>query len=894
MSRRDGWTERLLAWAVADDEAAEGLLGDLREEFGGGPSRLRSPRHAAAVVGLALRYLGARVLASNRLASGDRLTREISFAIRSLVRARGYSALFVGTLALGLGAALTMFTVVESVVLRPLPYDDAGRLVRIQSAVPASRWFDRPWHLAKAQYLYLEREVSSLSDIGLYRLGAATVVRGDSDVPAERVSTATVNPAMFSTLRIAPALGRSFTAEESLEENAATAMISHRYWTRAFGRDPAVLGKPIVVNDERLDIVGVLPSRARLPEELRTASLDVDLWTPLYLSPVERPLNNHVWNSIGRLAPEADIASLNSELARLSATLPDIFPAVYSRQFMEDYGFTTVATVLRDDVIGNIKGTLWTIFGAVSLLLLVACFNCANLLLARTQRRARELGVRSALGAGRGALARQLLFEATVLCILAGIAAAGLAALGAEAFVATAPEGLPRLEGVSPSLVSLAFVATVAVIFAVLFGILPLIGRSDLTTSLGGGGRSTTASPRQATARQSLVVAQLAVSLVLLAGATLLLQSYRHLSNVDSGIEPEDVLTFQVHLQAEQYPDYGAAASFYRRATEALESRSGILAVGGVDNLPLTGGDGCTASYREGFQPSRDNPPPCAQVSLVTPGYFEAMGIPVRGEALSWAALDDERMEVVVSGAAARRFWGDQEPIGLRVSSYGAPLAPVRGVVGDVRGGGLREPVWDAIYLSIVPPGGSRSYWGVPRFLHFVVRTDGTDPSVMEATVRHVITAIDPRVPVTAVRPMTEIVVASTADDSFITLVMAVASALSLLLSALGVYAVISYIVQGRRGEIGVRLALGAERGQVRGLVVGQSLRLAVLGVAVGLALAVPVARVLRAFLFEVSPSDPLTLALASVALVAVAAVASFAPALRATRIDPVEALRSD
>ncbi len=894
MSQNNGWTERFLAWTVADDEAVEGLLGDVQEELGEGRSPLRTLRYKVVVLGLALRYLVPRLVGGGGGASGDGLVRDIRFALRSILRSRGYSALFVATLALGLGATLTVFTVLDSVVLRPLPYDEPEELIRIQSAVPGMGP-DTRWNLAKAQYLYLRDELTTVSAIGLYVLNVATVGGADGpDGQAERISVADVNADLFTALRITPALGRSFNAAESLDQAAATVMLSDGYWTRAFGGDPSIVGQTMLINGRSIEIVGVLPTSARLPEEVQNADLDVDLWTPIYVSPAERPVNSHQYRSVARLAPGSDVEALNAELRRLSERLPDAIPIAYSAQFMEQYGFFTMAEGLQDNVIGDITRTLWIVFGAVGLLLAVAAFNSANLALARAQRRSRELGVRAALGAGRGALGRQLILEATLLSLIAGVVAVALAYLGAQTLTALAPDGLPRVESVSLSPTSLGLAAALSLGVGLFFGMLPLMGRSNLTRVLGDGSRGMTVSRSHHAARQVLVVAQLAASLVLLAGATLLFQSYRNLSNVDTGIEPDDVLTFRVILPGDAYPDYAAAAAFYRQTITELEAQPTIRVAGAVSALPLSGFDGCSVSFPEGYQRSEGDPPPCLPSMLVSPGYFEAMGIPVRGQGPTWDAVEDQRLEVFVAEATARRFWGEEDGMGRGVSSWGTPHIPVQAVVGDVRGAGPREPAWDAVYMSMVPPGGVVRYWNVPRFFTFVVRTDGTDPALVAPIARQVVAGVDARVPLSDVQPMSEVVATMMARDSFIALLLGVASALSLLLSALGVYAVISYIVQGRRGEIGVRLALGAERGQVRGLVVGQSLRLAVRGGAVGLALAVPVARVLRSFLFEMSPSDPLTLALASVALVAVAAVASFAPALRATRIDPVEALRSD
>lgn len=894
MSRRERWTERLLRWAVADTEAAEGLLGDLEEEWmerrGRAPG---GPAYHLVLARLALGYLWARVRGGNAAGAGSAgWGRDLRFAGRALVRTPGYSAVFAATLGLGLAAALTVFAVVDSIVLRPLPYQAPTELVRLESAVPMMGP-DTRWHLAKAQYLLLRDELQSVDELGLYVLNVSTV--GSPDRPedqAQRVGTVYVDPHLLPTLGIEPVRGRAFTPEETQEMPARVVMLTDGYWNRAFGRDPDVVGRTVLVDGRPLEVVGVLPADARLPEEVESSSVSTDLWMPLYVSKSERPVNSHTFRGVARLGAGADVARLNAELDRLTPTLPEVLPEAYSAQFMEEYGFHMVATPLKDDVVGTIADTLWILLGSLGLLLLVACFNAANLLLARTQRRSREMAIRAALGAGRRTLGRQLLLESVILSLVAGAAALVVAGLGVEALVRVAPDGLPRVHGVSLSPLSVGVGAALSLGLGLLFGILPAAAGADMTKVLGDTGRGMTASRRHHAARRVLVVAQLAVSVVLLAGAALLYQSYRNLSSVESGIDPENVLTFRVILPSEQYGDYLAAADYYRRALDRLEGLPGVRSAGAISALPLDGGWGCSLTFPADRPPNPNDGPPCLPVFLVTPGYFETLGIPIEGTPPSWDAPMDRRVEAFVAQATARRFWGDESALGRGVSSFGAPAAPVQAVVGDVRGAGLREPVWEATYLSIVPP--TNAFWGVPRFLRIAVKTDGTEPLAIVPAVRQALTELDPRVPMSDIRPMARVVADSNARDSFVALLLGLASAFSLLLSALGVYAVISYIVQGRRGEIGVRLALGSGTGRVRSMVVGQSVRLGVLGVLLGLAAAVPVSRVLASFLYELSPTEPVILAGVAAVLLAVTGLASFAPAMRATRVDPVEALRSD
>ncbi|MEJ2204486.1 MAG: ABC transporter permease [Gemmatimonadota bacterium] len=893
MTGERGMLERMLRWAVGDAEATEGLLGDLEEERsarGGGTLRYR-----LALLGLVVRYAFFRMIPGRGPEGADAGAsrgRELRFALRSLVRAPAFTLGTLSTLALGLGATTAVYTVVDAVVLRPLPYPGADQLVRLESAVPGLEP-DARWHLARGQYLYFRDEVTTLGSLGLYVSSVTTVGSVEEpDQQAERVRIAMVNPDLPRVLGIEPLLGRAFTEEESLDRDPRVVMISHGYWQRAFGGDPTVVGRSVLVEGRPAEIVGILPEGGRLPEEASSPGNPMDLWLPLYLDPAARAVNQHTFRSVGRMAPGTDVAAVNAELAGLSARLPDVLPTAYSQEFMTEYGFRAVATPLHEDVVGRISGTLWIVFGSVALLLLVGCFNAANLVMARTQRRQRELAIRAALGAGRSALARQLLLESMVLALAAGAAGLVLGAWGVRSLVALAPEGIPRLDQVALGGSGVLFMALLSGVIGAVIGIVPLAGVSRRAQVLGDTGRGLTPSRRHHALRRALVVGQLAVSLVLLAGATLLFRSFRNLTQVETGLDIENVLTFRVVLPFEHYGEYELAGQFYRQASEVLGTLPGVERVGLVSALPLSGFDGCAVVYVEDPAPSSGDDADCLPVILVGPGYFESVGIPVRGRTAEWSDIAERTMVPVVSEAFARRFWPGDDPLGRGVSGFGAPMAPTAGVVGDVRGAGLSRPVWDALYLSMLP--GENGNWAVPRFMHFTVRTDGTDPLALVPAVRRSLQELDPRVPLSDLRTLESVVAASTARDSFIALLLGVASALSLLLSALGVYAVVTYLVQGRRAEIGVRLALGADRDQVRRLVLVQSLGMAGLGVVLGVLFSLPLSRVLRSVLYGVSPTDPLTLALVSLTLIGLAGAASLAPAVRATRVDPVEALRSE
>ena len=912
MMRGRGWAERLLRQVVGNPESVEGLLGDLEEERRrrGGAIRFAAVRYRWAVLRIASRYLIARDLRDDPVARrpprrraltatggfsgrGPRvpldLARHVRFAARSFLRAPGYAAALALTLALGLGATTAVFTVLDAVVIRPLAYERPHELVRLESAVPGLAPGAR-WHLAKAQFLFLRDNARGLAEAGLYTRNVATVFSPDAS-HAQRVRTAFVDPGVARTLAVQPVLGRMFRPAESLTRAPNVVVLTHGYWQRAYGGDPAVIGTTLRAEGSSLRVVGVLPPEARLPEESHSSRGAVDLWLPLHLDPADSARNNHIFRSIARLAPDLDAEAASVELAQLSARLPEAFPEAYGPEFMQEYAFRTVATPLHEDVVGDVAGALWIVFASVGLLLLVAGFNGANLVLAHVQRRQRELAIRSALGAGVGRLARQLVLEACLLAIASGAAALVVARWAVAVLVAQAPAAIPRLDEVALGWGAAGFALSLSLLVGTALGLVA-VARAGVGRVLSLSGRGLTPSRGQHTVRRALVVGQLAVSLVLLAGAALLLRSFQNLAAVETGVVSEGLLTFRVVLPWDGYGSYQEAGVFYRQATMRLEALPGVSRVGTASALPLSGFDGCAHVQVADRPPRPSEPPPCLPVMLVGPGYFEAMGIPVQGTTATWSDIEQGNVVGVVSAAFAERFWPGTDPLGRQVLAFG-PTATVAGVAGDVRGAGLDAPAWEALYLSFTPPPGSGP-WSVPRFLHFAVRTDAGEPDAYAPAVRRTIAELDPGVAVTDLRTMEGIVAASTARVSFTTLLIGTASAFSLLLSALGVYAVVSFLVQGRRAEIGVRLALGARLGEVHRMVVGQSMIMGVVGVTLGLIGAFATTRALTSLLFEVRPADPLVLGVAAAGLLGLTAVAAHALARRATHIDPVEALRSE
>jgi predicted permease len=549
---------------------------------------------------------------------------------------------------------------------------------------------------------------------------------------------------------------------------------------------------------------------------------------------------------------------------------------------------------LRDDVLGDQARMLWILFGAAGLVLIVACANAANLFLAQAEAERREIALRAALGAGGGRLALHSLLQALLVSLLAAGLAIGLAAGAVRVLRALSPADLPRLSEVRLGPDGLAFTLLAALAIAVSFSLLPALRRSSGSELLGTAGRGMTMSGRQRTARDALVVAQVALSLVLLAAAGLLFRSFHNLVSVPPGFATRGVLTFHIVLPKARYETFAATDAFYRELAAKLEALPGVEAAGFTSALPLTGFDGCSSVYVQGHPLAPGEEPLCRPLFLIGPGYFRALGIPLRGKAPE--STDGDLPISVVSEALARRLWPGQDPLGKGVGGTATNPFRVSAVAGDVRSDGLDHPAIEALYLPLTS--GSRLEMGQPlRDLAAVVRTRAVNlesPERIALEIRRAVTELDPRVAVAEVRTMETILRGSTARISFSTLLLGAASGVSLLLATLGIYSLLAFLMARRHREIGIRMALGARQEQVRWLVLLHSLRLTAAGVALGLAGAALVTRLLRSLLFGVDPMDPVILSAAAIFLGFVAVAASWLPAQRAMAVPPLEALRHE
>ena len=699
---------------------------------------------------------------------------------------------------------------------------------------------------------------------------------------------------LFGVLGVRPELGRTFTAEDQIPLDPQVIVLSHALWVRRYARDPAIVGRTIDILGHPMRVVGVLPAIAQLPD------LEAEFWWPLHLDPAEPPHNSHVFHTIGRLKDGVPLERASHELDVLTRRITADYPDVYPAGFLQKTGFALVVRSLHDDVVGpDIARSLWIIFASVGLVLFIAAANVASLFLIRIDARRREIAVRTALGADRRRLAVHYLSESLLISAAAGIGGIALAFLLLRVVLAFAPPNLPRLNEVHLDGWTVGFCAVVATLVGLIFGLLPLVQARFDSSMLREGGRGLTRSRSQSTARRTLVIVQVALSMVLLVSAGLLAKSFDQLRSVRSGFDAHGVVTMVIALRPDRYGNDAQLVTFWHELARRTAALPEVASTGATSALPLAGDVGCTelTALDSPLDPSQRSR--CVPILTVAPGYFATMRIPVQGAEAGWSDNESAAGTMVVSRTLADRFWPGVNAIGksLVIQQRRRLVFRISGIAADVRADGLQKPPMEAAYFPIASPAAAGPS---PRtdldgnYMSFVVRSTSDDPSSLGAAIRRIVRDMDPRVPVADVRSMGEIVAKSMARSSFTMLLLAIAASIALALSAIGIYGVISYTVAQRRSEIGIRMALGARMAQVRGIVVGQSVRLVALGAVAGVLLAIAAMRVVRSLLFEVSPGDPVVLVGAAVVLMLVALAASYVPARRAAAIDPAEALRAE
>jgi predicted permease len=823
-------------------------------------------------------------------------------AIRRLLRERTLTITAVLTLALGIGATTAVFTVVNAVLLQPLAYPRPERLVDLSHTLTISgiTRVDQ----SDATFLYYVRENRVFTGIGAYRttgINVAGTAGGSTavDARAERLSAGLVSASTFSVLGATPILGRTFRDNEDRRYAPRVAILGQRLWERKFGADRAIVGRQISIDGVPREVVGIMPADFDLP------GARTELWLPIGIDPAHTASAAFDFRGVGRLRDGVSLDAATADLQRLLPLVPEAYPGRLTAQSITQIRMRAVVRPLRDVVVGDVGRVLWVVLGAVGCVLLIACANVMNLLLVRAEGRQHELAVRRALGAERWTLARDHLAEGSVLAVVGAVLGLGVAVVGVR--VLRSLEGsidIPRLAEVRVGTWVLVVVAAVTVLATLLVSVLPALRAASSTAlpALTEMGRALTANRGRHRARHTLVVAQLALALVLLAGAGLMARSFARLRSVPSGIDAAHAFAFRLALPAATYSDSGRAARFVIRALGQMATIPGVDAAAAVSKLPFVpDARQDSALFVEDHPLAPGSMPNIHQFAFASPGYFRAMGIPLI-DGRTFEALDPGRAprELVLSRSVASRYWPQGAAVGKRVRM--APVGEwytVVGVAGDVRGAGLDQPPDEMVYLPLVVTLGGQAMgmdperpW-TPRDIAFVTRTAG-DPAVVGGQAERVIRDLDAEVPGYGARSMGEVVARSAARTTLTLTLLGIASLVALALGAVGIYGVISYVVSLRTREIAVRMALGARPVDVRRMVSRQAAVVAGIGIAVGVAGAFALTRVLGALLFGISPVDPLTMTTAAAILAGVAALAAWLPARRAAALDPAQALRAD
>jgi putative ABC transport system permease protein len=804
---------------------------------------------------------------------GD-LGRDARYTLRTLLRAPGFTAIAVLTLALGIGATTAIYTVVDAVLLRPFSVAEPERLVVIYES-PDDAANRQKNSFAPANFFDLEAQSKSFSSMSYFLLSPENLTGAGAP---QRVQVQYVSANFFTTIGVQPVLGRAFHAEEDDEGQGNVVVLSHELWRTRFGSDPNVLGRTVRVDDKPREIVGVMG------QGFTVLDRKPDLWMPLPLERGNRTTMGRFLDSLGRLKPGVTMEQASADLASISRTLERDYPAFNA-------GLSATLVPLREEVLGEVRPALLMLLGAVGMLLLIACTNVANLLLSRASARRNEMVVRLSLGATRGRLIRQLLTESVGLSLVGGVLGVGMAALATRALVRSLPNTvqLPRVEAAALDGRVLAFALLVTLLTGVLFGLAPALAasRADLQTALRDATRGSTSGRNAIRLRNSLVVAEVALALVLLVGAGLLMRSLQKLHAVDTGMRAEGVLTLQVGLGEEDYGKPDALRAFLPRLLSELNGLPGVESVGTIWFLPFTGDRSTTSSWRPDRPKPADGQEPSADIRVVGGDYFAAQGIRLlRGRAFDERDAATSGITFVVNEAFARDQFPGEDPVGKRAGYHWDEVivGEIIGVVADTRDRGVTEPPAPAIYRAFAQEPSSR--------LNVVVRTAG-DPIALAGAARDRIRRLDPNLPLANVRSMEAVVSEATARSRLSSYLLTAFAAFALLLAGIGLYGIISYGVAQRRGEIAVRVALGANRSDILRLILSQGMVLTLAGLALGLIGAFVFTRLIQSMLFGVTTADPATFAVVPLVLVAVALLASYLPARRAARVQPAAALRS-
>jgi putative ABC transport system permease protein len=804
----------------------------------------------------------------------EHFKQDFLYAVRRLLKAPGFTLVAVVTLALGIGANSAIFSVVNGVLLKPLPYPEPDRLVGVYHTTDGQRAV-----MSGPNFTDVSRAATSFESAAAISTGRM-ILTGEGE--PTRLAIAEVSASLFSVLRVRPALGRAFNADENTPGRNNLVILSHGLWQQRFGSDPSVIGRRITLDGVSKEVVGVMPAGFSYPSGR-------DAWLPVDYDEGFVTKQRGAWylSVVARLKPGVTPQQSAAEVEAIGRNLARQYPDANA-----EIGMTTYP--LLEAMVGNIRPSVMILLGAVGFVLLIACTNVANLLLARAATRETEMAVRTALGAGRGRLVRQLLTESVLLSLVGAGFGLLLAVWGVELLTNLKPQGIPRLDNVRIDGVVILFTIAVGVVTGVLFGLVPAFAATrGLSATLKESGRGAVTSRSAGRVRGALVVTELALAVMLLVGAGLLMRSFIKLQAVDPGFKVDPALTFDLTLPDARYKEMEQQIAFYDQLLPRLRGLPGVQAASAVMGLPLAGLDFIISFEVAGRPPVPPAQQPSMQVRVATPEYFSTLGIPLkRGRMFT----EDDRLQspkvVLITEAAAKQYFPNEDPIGRTIKlgwgrGPGKPRAggEVVGIVGDIKAEGLDEPNPPQIYMPL-------RQWPV-SFMTVVLKTSVPPTSLTEAA-RAQVAAIDPNLPLSNIGTLDAIVAKSISQQRFYMTLLSVFAAVALVLAAIGIFGVLSYAVSQRTREIGIRMALGAQERTVIGLVVRQAMALVAAGVVAGTLLALYLSQTMTKMLFSVRPTDPTTFVSVAAVLAGVALLASYLPARRATRVDPIVALRSE
>jgi predicted permease len=811
------------------------------------------------------------------------LVQDLRYGLRMLMNKPGFAAVAVITLALGIGANTAIFSVVNAVLLRPLPYREPGKLVRVYTEFPTMNL--RKFWMSVPEFLDIQREANAWESIGAWTTSGRNIATTDEPI---RVNAALITRGLIEALGVQPARGRNFTPEEDINGGPRTALISDGLWRRAFGKQDDIIGKEIQINSQTTTVIGVMPPGYVFPPGSNDPA---EVWLPLQFDPAN-PGNRggHFLYVIGRLKPEYRVEQARSEIESLMAG----WKGENRAQHLPDPERHPILMVpLHEDVVGAARPAVLIMLGAVAFVLLIACVNVANLLLARAEARRREFSIRLALGAGRTRLLRQFLAEGLILVVLGAAAGIALAKVGLKLVLAAAPDSIPRTAeiGIDPAV--LAFTLGVSILSVIVFAVAPLLQlhEGELATTLRAGQRTSGGSGSHKL-RKTLVIAEIALAVIPVIGSGLMIRAFWKLRQVEVGFDPRGVTSFSLQLPASKYQN-ADRLRFANQLEERLAALPGVKSASLASGLPPLRPINANDTDIEDYQGTPDGPAENVDYwNTIGLNYFNAMGIrTIEGRTFEQSDSNDTAQKVmVINQAMARRFW-QGSPIGRRVNpGFNTPPVwfTVVGVVEDTKNLGVDKPAGTELYFLLPQTVAA----GISTRMSFVVRSQGASAGGVASGIRSVVNDLDPSVPIFQLQTMSDLVADSLVRPRFLSLLLGSFSAIALSLAAIGIYGVMAYSVTQRTQEIGVRVALGATTRNVLSMVVSEGLRMTVIGLATGLTGAFLLTRVMASLLFEVSATDPVTFVLVAVALTAVGLLACFVPARRAARVDPMVALR--